>query len=98
VTLTDYCKTPYLAATAQTSLADYLYEGVAAFKLTPFAVSPAVCKVNYSCTQISGDHDFCLYSDELTASAFNTETGNFTFQSVDFDTYGNQTLVFEITG
>lgn len=43
------------------------------------------------------DYDLCDYSDGSTTAAFDSNTGNYAFESHDYQLFGNQTLTFEIT-
>ena len=42
--------------------------------------------------------DLCQYADGGTTAVFDSVTGNYSFQSVDFATFGTQTLTFAIRG
>ena len=42
--------------------------------------------------------DLCQYAEGGTTAVFDSVTGNYSFQSVDFATFGTQTLTFAIRG
>ena len=42
--------------------------------------------------------NLCNYSDVSTTAVFDIITGQYTFTSTDFPTFGIQTVAFEITG
>ena len=44
-----------------------------------------------------GGYDLCSYSDASTAASFITSTGDFSFTSIDFPTFSEQTITFETT-
>ena len=78
----------------------YFYDGTARFLLNPFEVSPSGCAISYSCTPILGPQgfDLCDYSSPSTTTSFNKMTGDYAFQSSEWETVGNQSLKFEIKG
>ena len=84
----------------QTNPADYMYSGTANFVMNPFTASPAECSVTYSCEMTSGpaSYDLCNYTGGTTTTSFDAASGDFSFTSKDFATFGIQTLTFEITG
>ena len=89
IELIDFCagstiSDPRQAATTSPEI--YRYEGVATYTPVPYESQPSACKVKYTCnSSISG---LCNTSSEDTNSAFNPESGEFSFQSVDIMTYG----------
>ena len=42
-------------------------------------------------------YNLCSYSDAYTTASFSASTGDFTFNSIDFPTFSEQSIVFEIT-
>ena len=85
VTLIDYCVAPTVTNPGSSHVAkNYYYSGSAIFNLARFSVSSEECIVTYSCDMSQGPaQDLCDYSDELTTSTFDPETGNLSFTTSD---------------
>ena len=83
-----------------TSPPDYYYSGSTSFTVNPFAVAPPECTIIYSCDMIAGpnNYDLCNSSGGLTTTTFDVSTGNYSFKSIDFPTFGAQTITFNVTG
>ena len=67
--------------------------------MNPFTVSnPDECAITYACSMIEGpdDYNLCNYIENSTIASFNSETGDFEFESNDFNIFGGQTLSFEV--
>ena len=84
-------------------MADYIYTGdspKAIFTMNPFVPDPPVCTVTYSCSMIASSPrtDLCAIIDGSTIGAFNTLTGDYSFQSTDLANYPKGLYQFEITG
>ena len=82
-------------------LESYYYHGSAEFKMYPFSTdTPSECVISYTCRMIRGpnDIDLCSFTDTQTVAEFDRSTGDYTFQSYDFPTFGTQTITLEITG
>ena len=75
---------------------DYYYSGTASLKLIPFTVTPPECTITYECTESL--LNLCNFSSETTTSTFDTNSGEFSFNSSDITTFGTQTVSFTITG
>ena len=91
---------PELTVPQQTNPADYMYSGIANFIMNPFVASPSECSITYSCEMIAGpqSYDLCNYVGGTTTSQFYDPSGDFSFTSKDYATFGVQILTFEITG
>ena len=84
-------------------VADYIYTGGSPkviFTMNPFVPDPPVCTVTYSCSMVASSPrtDLCQLIDGSTIGAFNTLTGDYSFQSTDLANYPKGLYQFEITG
>ena len=90
------CPAAILTAKTQTNPPDYEYAGSSApaiFTLNPFAISPVLCSVVYSCKMTTvASFDLC------NVGTFNTATGKLVISTEDFLTYPPDNYSFTITG
>ena len=77
-----------------------MYSGTAQFEMNLFVASIPECSIAYSCEMIvgPGSIDLCSYNVGTTTTSFDENSGDFSFTSKDFVTFGVQTIIFEITG
>ena len=84
-----------------TNPADYYYSGAARFAINQFVTDPVSCSVSYACVMVDGPAglDLCSYNDSgMTVATFDTSTGSYSFTSIDFPTFKEEKMTFEITG
>ena len=67
--------------------------------MNPFTSSIAECTISYSCEMIAGplDYDLCNYASGKTTSSFDSNTGDYSISSDDYQLFGTQTVIFKIT-
>ena len=85
VIMADHCAGPTLVNTGAVVTRNYYYAGLAIFNIARFVIiSSSECVVTYSCEISQGpDQNLCNYSDELTTTIFDPDTGDFSFTTSD---------------
>ena len=95
----DPCIDPFtLTVPVQTAPEPYLYtENQPQLSFTPLAatVDPSICSITYGC-QIT-PVDLCSVSDGATNAQFDTNTGQYTFSSIDMANYVPGTYSMTVT-
>jgi len=87
IKIIDPCIDPQtISAPVQTNPPSYGYDGTTlTFTLSPYSVFPTVCKIVYSCAIAASSPrtDLCNIVMGSTNASFNSNTGGYTFKSID---------------